>query len=95
MSWLVPHRDGVVLTIKAVPRASRSELAGLTDDALRVRLQAPPVDGKANKALIEFLAEALQTPKRSLTLLTGDTSRHKRILVTGLTGTDVRRRLGL
>lgn len=85
--------DGVILPIRAVPRAPRDALAGVSDGALRVRIAAPPVEGAANKALLAFLAATLDLPRRDLTLLAGEKGRHKRVLVRGLTGVEVLTRL--
>ena len=63
------------------PGAKRSEVAGLHGEALKVRLAAPPVEGRANEALIEFVARTLQVPKRSVRLLKGQTSREKLLFV--------------
>ncbi|HOE60675.1 MAG TPA: DUF167 family protein [Kiritimatiellia bacterium] len=90
MSWVVETRDGCVVTVKATPRANRSEIAGVDADWLRVRLQAPPVDGKANAALIAFLAKVAGVPKRSVVLLSGETSRLKRVALCGVTAAAAR-----
>lgn len=84
MSWITETKDGVVLKIHATPRASRSQVQGLHGDALKIRLQAPPVDGKANEALLEFLSGTLGIPRRQFTLISGQTSRQKRVAVQGL-----------
>lgn len=85
-----------VISIRVVPRASRSEVSCEMDDGtIKVRLQAPPVEGKANKALIEFLAGQLKVPKRTVSLEQGDKSRNKRIRIEGLSMADVKSRLGL
>ena len=78
--------DGVILPIRAIPRAPHDALGGVSEGALRVRLAAPPVEGAANRALLAFLATALGVPKRDLTLIAGEKGRHKRVLVRGLTG---------
>ncbi len=93
MSWLTAVPNGVVLAVRAVPRAARSELAGEAGGALRVRLQAPPVEGKANKALVRFLAEALGVPPRRVALLAGDRSRAKRVFVEGVSEAAARAKL--
>jgi uncharacterized protein (TIGR00251 family) len=67
----------LVLTIHAQPGAKRTEVAGVHGDALRIRLAAPPVDGKANAELARFLAEAFGVPRRAVTLVRGETSRQK------------------
>jgi uncharacterized protein (TIGR00251 family) len=72
---------GVVLDLSIVPGAKRTELIGLHDGALRVRLSAPPVDGKANDALIAWLADQLGVTRRSVELLRGASSRRKQVRV--------------
>ena len=82
-----------LLAIKAMPNAPRSAIVGWMGDTLKVKLQAPPVDGKANAELCRFLAEALNLPRSSVALATGDTSRHKRVAISGLTIADVKARV--
>lgn len=71
----------LTLTIHAQPGARRSEVAGVHGDALKVRLAAPPVEGKANDALLRFLADAFGVPLRQVTLLRGDTARRKLVRI--------------
>ena len=89
MNWLLSTNDGCILIVKATPRASKSEIAGADPEWLRVRLQAPPVDGKANAALVELFAKTFGIPKRSVAILTGDTSRLKRVSLRGVTAATV------
>lgn len=77
--------DGVRLRVHVVPRASKSEVMGLQGDALKIRLQAPPVDGKANQALCEFVAKCVGIPKRQVRVAFGDTSRDKALILSGAT----------
>ena len=84
MSWLLPTAQGVILTIKATPRAKRSEVSGFDPDWIRLRIQAPPVDGKANEAIIAFFSEAFHVHRRAVEICTGDTSRLKRIRLHGV-----------
>jgi uncharacterized protein (TIGR00251 family) len=72
------------LDIRVIPRAGRSEVAGLRDGALLIRLAAAPVDGAANDELISLLAKALKIPKRDITVVSGERSRSKRIRIAGL-----------
>ena len=81
------------LAIKAVPNAPRSAVAGWLGDALKVKVQAPPVEGRANQALCDFLADELRLPRRAVTVLRGDTSRLKFVRIEGMTGAEVRARL--
>jgi uncharacterized protein (TIGR00251 family) len=76
-------REGVRLTVRVVPKASRSRILGLADGALKVAVAAAPEDGKANAALVEILAEALSVAKRDVALAAGAASRRKLIYVTG------------
>jgi len=84
MNWITQTPDGCILTVKAIPRASRTAIAGADAAWLRVRIQAPPVDGKANAELAAFFAQRLSLPKRAVEILSGDTSRLKRIKLHGV-----------
>lgn len=79
-----------ILEIKAVPNAPRSEITGWLGEALKIKLHAPPVEGKANAELCTFLAKQLGLPKRAVTIANGDTSRFKRVRIEGLTLDKVR-----
>ena len=81
------------LEIKAVPNAPKSQVVGWLGDALKVKIHAPPVEGKANEALCSFLAEALDLPKRSVRLARGETSRKKIVEIEGLTLQEISSRL--
>jgi uncharacterized protein (TIGR00251 family) len=74
----------VRLTVHVQPGASRTEVAGTYGDAIKVRLEAPPVDGKANEALLSFLADQLGVSRRALTLVRGTSSRSKTVDVEGV-----------
>jgi hypothetical protein len=87
--------DGVRIRVRVQPRASNSGVAGLHGDRLRIRLSAPPVDGAANDALVEFLAGCLGVPERSVTVASGLTSRSKTVLASGITPAEASARLGL
>lgn len=89
MGWLSPSSDGCIVTVKVTPRASKSGFIGADPEWLRVRLQAPPVDGKANVALVAFFADCFDMPKRAVEIVTGDTSRLKRVKLHGISATAV------
>ncbi len=74
---------GVEIFLCLQPRASRNKVVGLQGDELKVSLTAPPVDGAANKACCAFLAKLCGLPKSRVRLISGDTSRHKRLLLEG------------
>jgi uncharacterized protein len=75
--WCSPQGDGVRIAVHVQPNASRSEVTGEIDGALKIRLNAPPVDGKANEALERFIAERLGVARRAVTVSHGHTSRQK------------------
>jgi len=83
------------LAIKAVPNAPRSAVVGWLGEALKVKVHAPALEGRANDALCEFLADALALPRRAVTVLQGDKSRQKVLHVAGLTLAEVRVKLGV
>lgn len=81
MNWYRTGRDGVTIQIRAQPGAKRTETAGLYGDCLKVRLASPPVDGKANECLIEFLARRLGVKRSQVTITAGLNSRRKNVFV--------------
>ena len=83
------------LAIKAVPNAPRSAVVGWLGDALKIKIHAPALDGRANDALCEFLADELGLPKRAVTLVQGDKSRQKLLHIAGLTLAEVKTKLGV
>jgi uncharacterized protein (TIGR00251 family) len=90
MLEIVRDSEGVVFTVRVQPRASRDEVAGVMDGAMKVRLQAPALEDRANLALCEYLAQLLKTPKSAVRILSGDRSRIKRIAIRGVTELEVR-----
>jgi len=87
--------NGATFAVKVHPRAKKNAITGEVGDALKLALTAPPVDGKANEACVEFFAKLLKVPRSSVTIASGQTSRHKLIRVAGLSVEEVRRRLAL
>ena len=81
----------VVFSVRLQPRASRDEVVGELAGALKIRLQAPAVEGRANQALVDFLSHLLKTPKSAVRILSGDRSRRKRIEITGVTRSQIER----
>jgi len=81
------------LELKTIPNAPRDELAGWLGDALKVKVHAPALEGRANDALLEFLADKLGVHRRDVTLVRGDKSRHKVVRIAGLTLAEVKNRL--
>jgi uncharacterized protein (TIGR00251 family) len=85
--------SGATVAVKIHPRARKNAITGELGDALKVTLTAPPVDGKANEACIDFFAKLLKVPRSSVTIASGQSSRNKVIRVAGLSAEEVRRRL--
>ena len=92
-SGISTHPQGSLLSVVVVPRAGRSAIEQLADGAIQVRVAAPPVDGAANAALLRFLAGALDVPRSRLEIVSGTSSRRKRIVITGLTTAELETRL--
>lgn len=81
--------------MRVTPRAGRDELAGWHDGRLRVRLIAPPLDGRANEALIQLIARALDLPPRAVRIISGENAREKRLAIAGIDEATLRARLGV
>ena len=84
---------GIVFAVKVQPRARRNAITGVVGDMLKLALTAPPVDGRANQAVIEFLAELFEIPRASVTIASGETSRNKKVRITGMSRQTVEAKL--
>ncbi|AMV39901.1 DUF167 domain-containing protein [Planctomyces sp. SH-PL62] len=93
MIELTPSKEGVLLNVHAQPGARRNGLLGERAGALRVAVTAAPDKGKANAAILDVLADALGLRPSAIALVSGETSRHKRILLAGLTPEEAGRRI--
>ena len=94
MGYFTETAEGAILNVKAQPRSSRAGIDGLIGDAVKVRIRCAPVDGKANKELIETLADVFGIAKGRVSFKSGETSKQKRILLAGVSGDEVRRIVG-
>ena len=95
---MIPIQEGggaVTFAAKVHPRAKKNARAGELGEALKIALTAPPVEGKANEACIEFLAKFLKVPRSSVSIAAGQNSRSKMIRVVGLTANELQKRLSL
>lgn len=90
---LTAHADGVVVLVHVVPGGSRSQVVGLHGDALRIKVAAPAVEGKANAALVRFVAELAGVRPGAVEIIAGDHSRAKRLLVRQVTVAELVARL--
>jgi uncharacterized protein (TIGR00251 family) len=83
-SWTEEHPEGTLLLVKVQPRASRASISGEVGGRLKVRLNSPPVEGKANKELIEIVAKRIGIPKSSVSVVKGERGREKNLLCRGI-----------
>lgn len=89
------HRLGVRLEARVTPRASRTAIEGIREGRLLVKVTAPPVDSAANAAIIAIVSQALEVPRRDVTIVGGEQSRSKSLAIAGLTADQVRHRLSV
>ena len=82
-AWHRREGDTITLVLHVQPGARHSEVAGLHGDALKIRLAAPPIEGRANEALLRFMADCFKVPLRNVEIRQGGQSRHKRVEVRG------------
>lgn len=87
--------QGAQFALRVQPRSSRNAIAGLIGDAIKLAITAPPVDGKANHAVVEYLAKLFSVPKSSIAIVSGETGRNKLIAIRGLSAEQVRKALGV
>ena len=93
---MIPIHDtttGATFLVKVHPRARRNAITGTLGDALKLSLTAPPTEGRANQAAIEFLAEVLRLPRSSVTIAAGHSSRNKVVRIAGMTAAALEQRL--
>ena len=93
MAYLTETAEGVILNVRAQPRSSKAGIDGLLGDAVKVRVRCAPVDGKANKELVETLADEFGLAKSAVVFKSGETSKQKRILLRGVTAAAVAARI--
>jgi uncharacterized protein (TIGR00251 family) len=91
--YLKVQPDGVLLSVKVQPRASKNEIGGVLGEELRIKVTAPPVDAAANEALIRLLADTLDCPRSRVELVRGHTARHKIIKLHGVDAAEVAEKL--
>lgn len=89
MSLFTYNKDGLTITVRVIPRASRSEVVGEHGDSLKVKLASPPVDGAANEELIKLLAKTFAVSKNSVEIVAGHTSKTKTVRIAGVSGEQI------
>lgn len=93
MIFLTDSKEGPLIAVCAQPKASKTRVIGIYGKALKIAVQAPPVDGAANEEIVEFLADLLGVPNRQVVLRRGATSRQKTFLLSGLSLESIRKKL--
>jgi uncharacterized protein len=94
--FMIPIHEttkGITFAVKVHPRARKNAITGTVGDALKLALTAPPVEGKANQAVIEFFADLFEIPRSSVTIASGETSRNKIVRISGMNRRVVKERL--
>ena len=81
--WYTCDNDTVIVNLYVQPGAKRTEIVGFYGDELKIRLTSQPIDGRANDALLNFVAQKFDVPRRKVTLIRGGKSRHKKVALTG------------
>lgn len=92
---LYESSQGAVLLIYLQPNAKRSEIVGIFNGYLKIKINAPPIDNKANNELVEFLSQILNLKKSAISIQSGETKRFKRVLILELTIQQITQKLGL
>lgn len=95
MLYVKEEKDGVFFKVRVQPRSSRNQVAGLYEDAVKIRLTAAPVDGKANEDCRAYLAELFAVPRSQVAIVSGHAGRNKMIKVTGLSIEKIIKALGV
>jgi len=93
LSWITTFSEGARLQVKVQPRSSRNEITEITEDCLRIKLTAPPVEGEANKKLAKFMGQVLGCGAGKIKVIRGATGRCKLLEITGLTEDEIRSRV--
>ncbi len=96
LSNLIQNTEkGIVLNIKLTPNSSKNEIVGYNDDYLKIRISAPPNENKANKKLVEFISDWLKVPKSNISIISGDKSRIKKLLLKNIQEIDLTQKIYL
>jgi len=92
-AWCAAAAGGARIRVQVTPNARKTEILGVQDGALKIKLQAQPIEGKANEALVRFLSDRLDVPRKAITLTHGASARQKSLTIDGIEPTAVERRL--
>lgn len=89
ISWVRADKQGSIIDVHVIPQGSKNEVVGLYNDRLKIKIEAPPVDGKANACLLKFLSKVLDIKNSDLQLIKGESSRQKQVKVLNLSPEDI------
>lgn len=81
MAWFEAEDGNIIITLRVIPRAAKNSIQGIMGDTLKVRIQAPPVEGKANAGLVKFISKQWNIPRSNIEILSGETGRNKRLRI--------------
>ena len=81
MAWFEAKDGDIIITLRVIPRAATNSIQGIMGDTLKVRIQAPPVEGKANAYLVKFISKQWKIPRSNIEILSGETGRNKRLRI--------------
>jgi uncharacterized protein (TIGR00251 family) len=93
MSWFTSRTDGLLISVCIVPKSSRTGVCGIYGESLKIKIAAAPENGKANKELIDFLSNLLETSRQAITIVSGHTSRKKMLKIKGIKAADLERKI--
>ena len=94
MDWLEETKQGVTIDLHVIPNARKSEIVGIHNDKLKIKISSPPVDGSANKEIVKFFSKKLKISKSNIYIISGEKSRDKRLLINDITMDKVRNSIG-
>jgi len=89
MVYMKETENGIIIHIRVVPRSAKCEIAGIQDDAIKLKITAPPVEGQANTECVRFLADVLKVRKNQVTILSGHKSKKKTVSIEGIVKKDI------
>ena len=94
-NWYKITENGIILTIKLTPNSSKNEILGYSNEYIKIKVSAPPNENKANKKLVDFITEYFDTSKSNVSLISGDKSRHKKVLLKNYNFEKIRQKICL
>ena len=94
MRWLGENNQGITIDLHVIPNAKKSEIVGIHNDKLKIKISSPPVDGNANKEIIKFFSKKLKISKSNIDIVSGEKSRDKSLLIRNIKIDDIKNCIG-